>query len=44
MAAFRAAGADGFGIGSALFQPGMAIASLRQNATQFVGAWRALAG
>jgi 2-dehydro-3-deoxyphosphogalactonate aldolase len=44
MAVFRAAGADGFGIGSALFQPGMAIASLRQNATQFVGAWRALAG
>jgi dihydroorotate dehydrogenase len=44
MAVFRAAGADGFGIGSALFQPGMAIASLRQNATQFVGAWRALTG
>ena len=43
MAAFRAAGADGFGIGSALFQPGMAIASLRQNATRFVAAWRALA-
>jgi 2-dehydro-3-deoxyphosphogalactonate aldolase len=44
MAAFRAAGADGFGIGSALFQPGMAIASLRQNATQFVAAWRSMAG
>ena len=43
MAVFRAAGADGFGIGSALFQPGMAIASLRQNATRFVAAWRALA-
>lgn len=43
MAAFRAAGADGFGIGSALFQPGMAIASLRQNTTRFVAAWRALA-
>ena len=44
MAVFRAAGADGFGIGSALFQPGLAIALLRQNATRFVAAWRALAG
>jgi 2-dehydro-3-deoxyphosphogalactonate aldolase len=44
MAVFRAAGADGFGIGSALFQPGLAIASLRQNSTRFVAAWRALAG
>ena len=44
MAVFRAAGADGFGIGSALFQPGLAIAALRQNATRFVAAWRTLAG
>lgn len=44
MAVFRAAGADGFGIGSALFQPGLAIASLRQNSTRFVASWRALAG
>ena len=44
MAVYRTAGADGFGIGSALFQPGLAIASLRQNSTRFVAAWRALAG
>ena len=44
MAAYRAAGADGFGIGSALFQPGLAIAALGQNAARFVAAWRTLAG
>jgi 2-dehydro-3-deoxyphosphogalactonate aldolase len=40
MAAFRAAGADGFGLGSALYKPGMTIAEVRGNAEQFVAAWR----
>ena len=35
MAAYRAAGASGFGIGSALFKPGMTPAQVRENATEF---------
>ena len=38
LAAYRAAGADGFGIGSALYTPGIAIESLRQRAHDFVAA------
>jgi 2-dehydro-3-deoxyphosphogalactonate aldolase len=39
MAAYHAAGADGFGIGSALYKPGMAAAEVRRNAQAFVAAW-----
>lgn len=38
MAPYRAAGADGFGIGSALYTPGIAIESLRQRAHDFIAA------
>ena len=35
MAAYRAAGASGFGIGSALFRPGMTPEQVRDRATEF---------
>lgn len=38
MAAYAAAGADGFGIGSALYQPGMAPAAVNLNAINFIAA------
>ena len=40
MAAYLAAGANGFGIGSALYSPGMAIEELARRAHDFVAAWR----
>jgi 2-dehydro-3-deoxyphosphogalactonate aldolase len=40
IAAYRAAGADGFGIGSALYKPGMARDDLAQKAAAFVAAIR----
>jgi len=40
VAAYRAAGADGFGIGSALYQPGMSRDELAQKAAAFVAAFR----
>ena len=40
VAAYRAAGADGFGIGSALYQPGMSRDELAQKAAAFVAAIR----
>lgn len=39
MAAYRTAGADGFGIGSALFKPGMSADDVRNNAHDFLAAW-----
>lgn len=39
MAAWRTAGASGFGIGSALFKPGMTAEQVRERAQQFVTAW-----
>ena len=39
MATYRAAGADGFGIGSALYKPGMTAADVRRNAQDFMAAW-----
>ena len=39
MAAYRAAGANGFGIGSALYKPGMDAAAVRIAAEAFVDAW-----
>ena len=43
MAAFVAAGASGFGLGSALFKPGMSAEQVSRNAQQFIAAWRAIA-
>jgi 2-dehydro-3-deoxyphosphogalactonate aldolase len=40
LAAYRAAGADGFGIGSALYKPGMSRDELAQKAAAFVAAIR----
>lgn len=40
MAAWVAAGANGFGIGSQLYQPGMAPDLLAQRAQQYIAAWR----
>lgn len=39
MAAYRAAGASGFGIGSALYQPGKAAGAVAASARQFADAW-----
>ena len=38
MAAYRGAGADGFGIGSALYQPGLDSAAVGQRARHFMAA------
>jgi 2-dehydro-3-deoxyphosphogalactonate aldolase len=40
MLAYRAAGADGFGLGSALYKPGMTAAEVGTNARAFVAALR----
>ena len=42
MAAFVAAGASGFGLGSALYKPGMTAADVRTTADTFVAAWRSI--
>ncbi|WP_174616850.1 2-dehydro-3-deoxy-6-phosphogalactonate aldolase [Herbaspirillum sp. VT-16-41] len=42
MAVFRAAGASGFGLGSALYTPGLSAEEVRQRAVAFVTAWNAL--
>jgi 2-dehydro-3-deoxyphosphogalactonate aldolase len=39
MAAYRAAGASGFGIGSALYAPGMSAAQVAENAMKFIAAY-----
>jgi 2-dehydro-3-deoxyphosphogalactonate aldolase len=44
MAAYVAAGAAGFGIGSALYKPGLARQEIGRRAEAFVSAWRALRG
>ena len=38
MAAYRTAGANGFGIGSALYKPGMTAGAVIVNATKFIAA------
>lgn len=43
MAAYRAAGASGFGIGSALYRPGMTAADVALQAQRFAQAWQAVA-
>jgi 2-dehydro-3-deoxyphosphogalactonate aldolase len=40
MDAYRAAGASGFGLGSALYRPGLAAAEVAHVAAEFVQAWR----
>jgi len=42
MAEYIAAGADGFGIGSALYKPGIAAPDLHERAKRFAGDWRRL--
>lgn len=37
---FTAAGASAFGLGSALYKPGMAVEQVRKNADAFVSAWK----
>jgi 2-dehydro-3-deoxyphosphogalactonate aldolase len=44
MAPWQAAGAAGFGIGSALYKPGKAAAEVAHCALEFVAAYRGLAG
>ncbi|RZJ20786.1 MAG: 2-dehydro-3-deoxy-6-phosphogalactonate aldolase [Brevundimonas sp.] len=41
LAGWRAAGASGFGIGGALFRPGMTAPEVGERARAFVAAWRA---
>ena len=40
IAPYRKAGADGFGVGGALYKPGMTAAEVERAATAFVAAWR----
>ena len=42
MAAYRQAGATGFGIGSALYKPGQSVAQTAAVAAQFIECWKAL--
>lgn len=42
MAPFVRAGASGFGLGSALYSPGLSAEAVADNARRFVQAWRAL--
>jgi 2-dehydro-3-deoxyphosphogalactonate aldolase len=39
MDAYRSAGADGFGIGSSLYKPGMSAAEVGDKALDFKAAW-----
>jgi 2-dehydro-3-deoxyphosphogalactonate aldolase len=41
LAGYVAAGAAGFGLGSALYRPGMSVGEVSANALAFVTAWRA---
>ena len=41
MADFLAAGASGFGLGSALYKPGMTAEQVARTASAFIGAWQA---
>lgn len=43
MAGYRRAGADGFGLGSALYKPGQDAETTGRRARGFMAAWRALA-
>jgi 2-dehydro-3-deoxyphosphogalactonate aldolase len=39
MAVYRAAGANGFGIGSSLYKPGMDVQAVAASAQAFADAW-----
>jgi 2-dehydro-3-deoxyphosphogalactonate aldolase len=41
MAAYAAAGVNGFGLGSALYKPGKSVAEVRAAAATFIAAWHA---
>lgn len=43
LAAYREAGADGFGLGSALYRPGASVLEVAERARAFAAAWRAMA-
>jgi 2-dehydro-3-deoxyphosphogalactonate aldolase len=43
MDAWRAAGATGFGIGSALYKPGKSAEAVAEDARAFVAAWHGAA-
>jgi len=42
LAGYHAAGADGFGIGSALYAPGRPVDDMLHRAREFIAAWNAL--
>jgi 2-dehydro-3-deoxyphosphogalactonate aldolase len=42
MKSYVEAGADGFGLGSALFTPAMSVQDIARNARSFADAWRNL--
>ncbi len=42
MASYRAAGVDGFGLGSALFKPDYALDDIKRRARAFIGEWEDL--
>ena len=42
MAAYRAAGANGFGIGSALYKPGMDAAQVTDSAIKFIASYASI--
>lgn len=44
LAGWAAAGASGYGIGGALFKPGMTAAEVGERARAFVNAWNAARG
>jgi 2-dehydro-3-deoxyphosphogalactonate aldolase len=44
LADYRAAGASGFGLGSALYKPGVTPRQVAINARAFVGAWQQIVG
>lgn len=42
MTGYVAAGASGFGLGSALYKPGMSVSEVGEHAAAFVAAWQAI--
>jgi len=44
MAPYVAAGANGFGLGSALYRPGDSAERVARNGAAFVAAWQAIKG
>jgi 2-dehydro-3-deoxyphosphogalactonate aldolase len=42
LATFASAGASGFGLGSALYKPGLSAEQVGQNGNRFVAAWCAI--